>query len=254
MRIALIGAGHTGSLHATSYAAMPGVEVVAVVGASLERAGPLAARLGARASTDLRTVLEDDTIQAVDVTVPTAHHAQVARSALEAGKHVFCETPLTATANEARQLRGRAREAGRHLQVALLLRFARPAIDLHEAVRRGRLGRPRAVSTRRLVPGTSGEHHGDVLEEIMLFDLDQLVWHLGVPAAVHATGIEGPSGRLDHAVVCLDGGATFRETARRRIRLRSAPRHSRRSAGSSSKWFAERPIRPCWTSIRRSPA
>ncbi|MHC4471762.1 MAG: Gfo/Idh/MocA family protein [Planctomycetota bacterium] len=204
MRIALIGAGLMGGQHAAAYAAMPDVTVGAVVSRGSERAERLASRLDAAAVTRLTCVLEDPDIDAVDVTVPTALHGEVVRRALAAGKHVFCETPLAATPEEAIELRDAARSAARHLQVALLMRFARPAVDLHDVIGDGSLGDPIVVTARRLATGTSGAHHGDVLEEIMLFDLDLLCRSLGVPTSVSATGAHGPGGRLDHAVVALE--------------------------------------------------
>ncbi|MDJ0973043.1 MAG: Gfo/Idh/MocA family oxidoreductase [Planctomycetota bacterium] len=197
MRIALIGAGHMGAQHATAWAALDDVDVAWVVARGPERAGTLAEKLGATVSTDLASVLADSSLDAVDVTLPTALHAETTIRALEAGIHVLCETPLAATAAEAVRMRDVARASGRHLQVALLMRFARPAIDLHAEIERGELGALRELALARLAPGTGSDHHGDPLEELMLFDLDTLTRCMGTPSRVRAHIEPAPDGRSD---------------------------------------------------------
>ena len=197
MRIALIGAGHMASQHAAAWAELDEVEVTYVVARSMRRVGPLAERLDCCATTDLSDVLADGALDAVDITVPTKSHADVAIAALQAGKHVFCETPLAATAAEAERMLTAAHAARRHLQVALMMRFARPAIDLHAELKRGELGSLRAIDFRRFAPGAVGGHHGDPLEELMLFDLDTLTRCLGTPDRVRAEVEPGADGRID---------------------------------------------------------
>jgi len=209
VRIALIGAGYMGRRHAAAYAGMHGVEVVAVAGHGGERARRLASELGARAPGTWEDVLAEARLDAVDVTFPTARHAEVAHAAIEAGVNVFCETPLTASPVDAAPLVDSARRRGVHLQVALLTRFAKPWVRVHELVRGGALGPLRGISARRLAPGTGGAHHGDAFEELMLFDLDGLLWTLGPPPWVSATSARGPTGRIDHAIAALG----FRGTA-----------------------------------------
>ena len=46
-------------------------------------------------------VLDDDTVDAVDVLVPSAHHREYVVAALERGKHVFVETPMALTIRDA---------------------------------------------------------------------------------------------------------------------------------------------------------
>ena len=57
------------------------------------------------------------------VVTPPHLHAEMAVAALQAGKHVFCETPLALDLGEARQMRDAARHADRLLQVGLLMLY-----------------------------------------------------------------------------------------------------------------------------------
>src|SRR4029077_20357396 len=58
----------------------------------------------ARTSTEWRGALEDPSVDLIDVCLPDNLHYAVAKAALEAGKHVYCEKPFTETAAEAREL------------------------------------------------------------------------------------------------------------------------------------------------------
>lgn len=98
VRIGLIGAGFAADFHAQAYARLqdPDVSVVAVAARHQERAASLAARYGIPYCTDdYRNVLDDPQIDAVDICVPNTLHAEVAIAAAHAGKHIFCEKPLT---------------------------------------------------------------------------------------------------------------------------------------------------------------
>jgi predicted dehydrogenase len=208
MRIGIVGAGWMGVQHASAFAGMDDVAIAGIAGRGRERAEALARRLGTRAVGDYRTLLDDPAVDAVDVTVPTSFHEEVCVAALDAGKHVFCETPLAHTAGAAATMASRARAVGRHLQVALLTRFARSATLLHETVDHGGLGALRALHLERFAPGTAGTHHGDVLEELLLFDLDIAVRALGLPRRVVAAAVPDVRGRLVHATALLDYGRT----------------------------------------------
>src|SRR5262245_4926467 len=198
-----------GTAHAAAYAAMTDVEIAAVAGRGEARARALAARLGVRASADPRSILDDGSIEAVDITAPTAVHRELVIAALERGKHVLCETPLAARVEDAEAMIGAARASGRLLAVALLSRVAEPGLRVRAVLRSGALGRLLVVSTERLWPGlgvagTPGDHHGDALEEVALFDLDWLVWCFGMPRAVSTVAPPHADGRVDHGLVVLD--------------------------------------------------
>jgi predicted dehydrogenase len=67
---------------------------------------------GAKTSDDWRDVVNDPDVDLVDICLPDSLHFEVAKAALDAGKHVYCEKPLTETAAEAAQLVALSREKG----------------------------------------------------------------------------------------------------------------------------------------------
>src|SRR5579875_2286354 len=101
MRIGILGAGDMGQTHARIFSQMPGVEIAGVVGRSTERAARVAGELGLPPVTDPWTLVDNETVDAVDVTYPSALHRGWVVAALERGKHVFCETPMALTIEDA---------------------------------------------------------------------------------------------------------------------------------------------------------
>src|SRR5205085_6800990 len=77
----------------------------AVVGRRIEAAQTLAYAFGVeRTESDYRRILDDKSIEAIHVCTPNAQHAPIALEALQAGKHVLCEKPLTTSSAEGRKL------------------------------------------------------------------------------------------------------------------------------------------------------
>jgi UDP-N-acetylglucosamine 3-dehydrogenase len=93
VRIGILGSGWMGSVHAECYQRIEGAKVVGVFSRKRERAEVVAKMCGAKAVADVSALLDSPNIDAIDVCVPTANHAEFVLAALEHGKHVFCETP-----------------------------------------------------------------------------------------------------------------------------------------------------------------
>ena len=120
IRIGLIGAGFMGRAHTIAYREvgavfdLPAPPVLELIAEIDGRAATAAARkLGFRRATgDWRQLVQDPTVDLVDITAPTAAHREIAIAALAARKHVYCEKPLAVTATEARGLAARAAKTG----------------------------------------------------------------------------------------------------------------------------------------------
>jgi UDP-N-acetylglucosamine 3-dehydrogenase len=74
MKIGILGSGFMGATHARAYAKIPGVSVVAVSSRQLDKAAKLATEVGARATTDDRSIIEDPSIDIISNTLPTHLH------------------------------------------------------------------------------------------------------------------------------------------------------------------------------------
>ena len=141
IRTALIGTGFMGRTHAEAIRRLGNVEIAAVASSSEERAREFAERYGiGRATGDFRTILADSGIHAVHVLTPNALHREVALAALEAGKHVVCEKPLTVSVAEARDLVAAAEKNGRANCVEHNLRYYPLVQQAREMIAGGELG------------------------------------------------------------------------------------------------------------------
>jgi predicted dehydrogenase len=94
----------------------------------------------ARMTADFDELLADDSVEAVVVATPVLTHFELAKRALEAGKHVFVEKPPALTATEAEELVSAAEDAGRVLMPGHLLLYHPGIARLKELIDSGELG------------------------------------------------------------------------------------------------------------------
>ncbi len=149
--VALVGCGAMGELVARHvYAgAGTGCRVVAVVDGRAQRRDALADMLGAAAFPSLSQAMTGAPVEAVDIRVPHAAHAEVAREAISHGMHLLVEKPLCTAIADADELVTAAKERGVVAAVAenyphlLAVRAAAAAIEA------GEIGAVRALRTTR---------------------------------------------------------------------------------------------------------
>lgn len=146
----MIGAGFMGKAHSLSYAGMPmffwpapGIPYrKTVVDVTEELAKEAAQRFGYENYTaNWRDVIEDPSIDIVDIVTPNDSHAEIAIAAAKAGKHIICEKPLARNAEEAKKMWDAVREAGVKHMVAFNYRRT-PAVALAKKyIEEGRIGK-----------------------------------------------------------------------------------------------------------------
>jgi predicted dehydrogenase len=214
VRTGVIGTGNMGRHHVRVYAAHSGAELVGVSDADDARAAAVAGDY------DTRALGQDallDRVDAVSVAVPTPHHFEVARRAIDRGVAVLVEKPLAATVAEGEQLVAAARTAGVPLAVGHVERFNPAVQELFDDVAAENVV---AVEARRLGPPREGMT-GSVISDLMIHDLDILVGLFGddVRSVEAATG---RSGQYATAVLTFDSGVvgtlTASRTTQRKVR------------------------------------
>ncbi len=103
-RIAIVGVGNMGQVHARLMADLPEVELVAVCDIIRERADSVAARYGAAAFYDYEAMLDAVAVDGVLIATPHYDHLPMAREAFRRRLHVLVEKPITVHARTARQM------------------------------------------------------------------------------------------------------------------------------------------------------
>jgi predicted dehydrogenase len=121
-------------------------DLVAVASRTEERAAAYAAEHGIpRGYGSYDGLLADDEVEAVYISLPNSLHGEWTRKALEAGKHVLCEKPLTPDAGEARDLFALAEEHSLLLMEAFMYRHHPQTHTARDLIRGGEIGEPLIV-------------------------------------------------------------------------------------------------------------
>jgi predicted dehydrogenase len=193
VRAGVIGVGALGGHHARVWALVPGARLVGVYDADAARAAEVAGRQGCHAYPDEEALLAD--VDAVSVAVPTVDHHRVARRALERGRDVLLEKPMTATLEEADDLLALAAARAAVLQVGHIERF-NPATEALLSAGRG----ARFVEVHRLGSFSARSLDVDVVLDLMIHDLDIVLALDGSePVQIEAVGVPVLTPRVDIA-------------------------------------------------------
>jgi predicted dehydrogenase len=151
LRIAVVGCGYWGPKVLRAAAALPEIEIAALVDREISLASAAQQHYpAARTSASLTEALADESIDAVLVATNPATHVELAAEALAAGKHVLVEKPLALTATDCRALGEQAREAGLVLMVGHTFRFSPSVKYVRELLRSRELGEVYYIDSQRL--------------------------------------------------------------------------------------------------------
>lgn len=148
LRWGILGTGNIAHQFAEGVAGARRSRAVAVGSRTREAADAFAQRFGlARAHGSYDALLADDEVDAVYVSLPNSMHHDWTLAALEAGKHVLCEKPLAASADEAERMFDAAERCGRLLVEALMYRSHPVTHAIQRTVRNGEIGRLKLIRT-----------------------------------------------------------------------------------------------------------
>ena len=115
IKVAVIGVGHLGSIHARIYSELKSAQLVAVCDIVPDRAQMLARQYHCQAVSDFHEL--SGTVDAVSIAVPTQNHFPIASFFLSHGIHALVEKPITQTVQEADRLLKLAEKIRALLQV-----------------------------------------------------------------------------------------------------------------------------------------
>ena len=200
LRIGIAGLGRMGRHHAENLARhVPGAELVAACSPLVEELEWAGSALGVtRRFADYGAMLASGDIDAVWLVTPTTLHAQQIVDALQAGKHVFSEKPLSLDLGECERVEGEATKyPGLKVMIGFVRRFDSDYQAAHARIKRGEIGRPFMVRSHTLDKNDpSGffvrfaETSGGMFLDMSVHDIDCARWLLGAaePKRVFAIG------------------------------------------------------------------
>lgn len=147
--VAVVGAGYWGINHVRNFYELGALEMICDT--NREFLAQLAERFpGARVETDYRRALDDERIRGVVIATPAETHYAVASAAIEAGKDVLVEKPLTLDVAEGEALVRLAESRGAVLMIGHLLEYHPAVLRLRELIESGMLGELRYIYSNRL--------------------------------------------------------------------------------------------------------
>jgi len=192
LRVAVLGAGRIGKIHAANVAANPDARLVAIADPFGNSARSLADHLGCEALLDPVMAIERRDVDAVVVCSPTDTHVGLMLHAVRMGKAVLCEKPIDldiakadAAVLEIERLKGR-------VMLAFNRRFDPSARQLRRSIDAGEIGDVRQVIITSRDPGLPSReyigHSGGIFRDMVIHDFDMARWLLGEePIEVMAT-------------------------------------------------------------------
>lgn len=188
--IGIVGYGYWGPNLVRNFSEARDSRVVAVCDLRQENLDSVARRYPAiRTTRDFAELLRDSEVDALAIATPVRSHYQLALAALEAGKHVFIEKPMTETAEQARRLIDLAAQRNRVLMVDHTFVYTAAVRKIRELVAAGELGDIYYYDSLRVNLGLF-QHDVNVIWDLAVHDFSILEYVLGEhPTAVSANGV-----------------------------------------------------------------
>jgi len=186
VRLALVGLGYWGPNLLRAATDLEDVEVVALCDSSPGALARQARRHPyARVTESFDDILADDSIDAVIVATPVQTHYEIARSALQAGKHTFVEKPVATTSEDCRDLISLAVERDLVLMPGHVFLYAPPVVAIKKLLDEGALGEIYFVTSTRV---NLGIHRSDssVIQDLAPHDFSILHYWFGLPTFARA--------------------------------------------------------------------
>jgi len=226
MKVAVIGIGRIGQVHARNLIRHPDIDSLVLVDTDHQKSLRVARELGCRSVEDVEAALQLG-VDGVVVSTPTIEHVRTLDSIAHAGVAVFCEKPLAATIEETIQSIKVVTTAGIPLQVGFQRRFDSGYLAARKAYQSGQLGRPLLIRGCTLDPAPPPPGYiamsGGIFWDCSIHDLDAILWvtarHVvSVMALGNAWGIEFAEANDSdsaQAILQLDDGAVASVAATR---------------------------------------
>jgi len=201
VRVGLVGCGYWGPNLARNLHQIPHTELTACCDQNPEVLNRLR-KLYPQATTtlDFRELLSDAGIEAVVIATPARTHFELARAALEAGKHFLVEKPLAMSSEEAESLIGLAKQQERVLMVGHIFEYHPAVREIKSLIENGELGELYYIYSTRV---NLGRVQSDInaLWSIAPHDVSILHYLLGsVPESVSARGGTFLNGQVEDVV------------------------------------------------------
>jgi len=183
LKVGVLGAGHLGKIHLKLLNQSSKYELVGFYDADPENGNKVAKEFGYKYFDSITSLIE--AVDVVDIVTPTLSHFDCAKDAIEKGKHIFIEKPITKTVQEAESIRVLADKFHVRGQVGHVERF-NPAFTAVKDM----IDSPMFIETHRLAEFNPRGTDVPVVLDLMIHDIDIILSVVNSPVKnVHASGV-----------------------------------------------------------------
>jgi UDP-N-acetylglucosamine 3-dehydrogenase len=172
INVAVIGVGSMGQNHARVYFNSKNANLVAVSDMSPEQGQKIADKYGAKFYSDYKEMLDNESIDAVSIAVPTSLHRDVSLNTLNRKKHILLEKPIASNREEAQEIIDCAKLNDVKLMVGHIERFNSAITELKNRLLQGDLGEIYKVDVQRIGPFPSRITDVGVIIDLSVHDID----------------------------------------------------------------------------------
>lgn len=189
LNVGIIGVGYWGPNIIRNFAASKNARVVSCADLKRERLDFIAARYPTiKSTTDFMEIINDPGVDAVAICTPVFTHFEIAQAALNAGKHVLVEKPMTSTTAQAQELINLAERRKRVLMVDHTFLFTGAVMKIKETIESGQVGDIMYFDSVRVNLGLF-QHDINVIWDLAPHDISIMNYLIDEePEAVVATG------------------------------------------------------------------
>jgi len=209
-KIAIVGAGFIGAVHAAACNNSEYLELIAISDINESAGKEVAKKHGCKFFKSAEEMIEQCDIDIVSICVPTFLHKQNILLAAKHKKHIVCEKPITLTLEEMDEILKAVEKANVKFMVAQVLRFWPEYAAIKKMYDHGEFGDIKMVYLNRLAqhPNWTKWHKdpkmgGGGLFDLHLHDIDVAMYFFGEVSRVYAVGWESDTGCINHVVSTL---------------------------------------------------
>ncbi len=209
MKVGIVGIGFMGMIHYLTYQKIRGAKVAAICETIPKRLqgdwrgikgnfGPQGKKMdlsGVRTYDKVEAILQDPDLDVIDITLPPGLHASIAVAALKAGKHVFCEKPMSLTESDCKKMVAAADKYDRLLMIGHVLPFFPEYAMAYKLIQSGKYGKLLGGNFKRVISDPSWlpnfylpDRVGGPMLDLHIHDAHFIRLLFGMPTGVSSQG------------------------------------------------------------------
>jgi len=189
IKVGILGTGF-GKNHAELYGKIDGFEVVSIFGRNKDKLAEISNELKVRTTSDINDIIKDPGIDLIDICLPTELHSKWAVEGMKNNKHIFCETPISYSVEDAQEIKEAMLKYNKNLYVDMFIKFSTPHQTAINLVKKEGLGRPHSFrSYNKTSPRWGDLSIRKNIETFHIHNIDFMCEIMGMPKSVTAAAV-----------------------------------------------------------------